>query len=69
VDANAGWSARRQLIPRLKQYDIEFVEQPLAADDIEGLRWLKQQNFGVPIFADESIKTSRDIACMPKPDA
>ena len=38
------------------------MEQPLAADDIDGLRWLKQQNFGVPIFADESIKTSRDIA-------
>ena len=64
VDANAGWTRAQaaQLIPRLKQYDIEFVEQPLAADDIDGLRWLKQQNFGVPIFADESIKTSRDIA-------
>jgi L-alanine-DL-glutamate epimerase-like enolase superfamily enzyme len=64
VDANAGWTREQaaQLIPRLKQYDIEFVEQPLAADDIEGLRWLKQQNFGVPIFADESLKTSRDIA-------
>jgi L-Ala-D/L-Glu epimerase len=64
VDANAGWTREQaaQLIPRLKQYDIEFVEQPLAADDVEGLRWLKQQHFGVPIFADESIKTSRDIA-------
>ncbi len=64
VDANAGWSREQaaHLIPRLKPYDIEFVEQPLAADDVEGLRWLKQQHFGVPIFADESIKTSRDIA-------
>lgn len=64
VDANAGWTREQaaQLIPRLKQYEIEFVEQPLAASDIDGLRWLKQQNFGVPIFADESIKTSRDIA-------
>ena len=64
VDANAGWTRAQaaQLIPRLKQYDIEFVEQPLAAEDIDGLLWLKRQNFGVPIFADESIKTSRDIA-------
>jgi len=64
VDANAGWTREQaaQLIPRLKQYAIEFVEQPLAADDVEGLRWLKRQNFGVPIFADESIKTARDIA-------
>ncbi len=64
VDANAGWTREQaaQLIPRLKQYDIEFVEQPLAAEDVEGVGWLKQQHFGVPIFADESIKTSRDIA-------
>ncbi|CAG0931479.1 muconate cycloisomerase [Thermoflexales bacterium] len=64
VDVNAGWTREQaaRLIPRLKQYDIEFIEQPLAAADIEGLRWLKEQNFGVPIFADESIKTSRDIA-------
>jgi L-alanine-DL-glutamate epimerase-like enolase superfamily enzyme len=46
VDANAGWTRERaaQLIPRLKQYEIEFVEQPLAADDTEGLRWLKRRN-------------------------
>jgi L-Ala-D/L-Glu epimerase len=64
VDANAGWTREQaaQLIPRLRQYDIELVEQPLAADDYDGLRWLKAQNFGVPIFADESIRTSRDIA-------
>ena len=39
VDANAGWTREQaaQLIPRLKQYDIEFVEQPLAADDVRRL--------------------------------
>ncbi len=60
----AGWTREQaaHLIPRLKQYDIEFVEQPLAAGDIEGLRRLKQQHCGVPVFADESLKTSRDIA-------
>lgn len=64
VDANAGWTREQatRLIPRLMKYDIEFVEQPLPAEDIAGLRWLKQQNFGVPIFADESLKTSHDIA-------
>ncbi len=66
VDANAGWTRAQaaRLIPRLMQYDIEFVEQPLPADDIEGLRWLRAQNFGVPIFADESAKTSRDVAAL-----
>jgi L-alanine-DL-glutamate epimerase-like enolase superfamily enzyme len=66
VDANSGWTREQaaRLIPRLMQYDIEFVEQPLPADDFEGLRWLHAQNFGVPIFADESAKTSHDVAAL-----
>lgn len=64
VDANAGWTREQaaRLIPRLAQYDLEFVEQPLPVGDIEGLRWLRAQKFGVPIFADEPIKTARDVA-------
>jgi L-Ala-D/L-Glu epimerase len=66
VDANAGWSREKAaaLIPRLVQYDLELVEQPLPAEDIDGLRWLTGQHFGVPIFADESVKTSRDVAAL-----
>ncbi len=64
VDANAGWTRAQAaaLIPRLAQYDLELVEQPLAVGDIEGLRWLRAQKLGVPLFADESIKTARDVA-------
>lgn len=64
ADANAGWTREQaaQLIPRLAQYDLEFIEQPLAADDVDGLRWLRAQKLGVPIFGDEGMKTSRDVA-------
>ncbi len=68
VDANAGWTREQalHLIPRLAEYNLELVEQPLAADDIEGLGWLKsrlnEQGFHLPIVADESAITSRDIA-------
>jgi L-Ala-D/L-Glu epimerase len=66
VDANAGWSREQaaDLIPRLAQYDLEFIEQPLKAGDIEGLRWLKQKLQGVPIpiFVDENVKTAKDVA-------
>jgi L-Ala-D/L-Glu epimerase len=64
VDANAGWSREQAaaLIPRLVQYDIEFVEQPLPVGDIDGLRWLRARNPGLPIFADENILTARDVA-------
>jgi L-Ala-D/L-Glu epimerase / N-acetyl-D-glutamate racemase len=64
VDANAGWSRDQAaaIIPRLVEYDIEFVEQPLAMGDIEGLRLLHDQKLGLPIFADENVKTSFDVA-------
>jgi len=64
LDANAGWSREQaaRLIPRLAQYDLEFIEQPLAVGDIEGLCWLRAQKLGVPIFADENIKTAQDVA-------
>ena len=67
VDANAGWDCEQavDLIPRLAQYELEFIEQPLATGDIEGLRWLRQrlhaQGVKVPIFVDESVKTARDV--------
>jgi L-alanine-DL-glutamate epimerase-like enolase superfamily enzyme len=64
VDANAGWTRDQAaaMIPRLAQYDLEFIEQPLPSGDIEGLRWLRRQKFGLPIFADEPVKTARDVA-------
>lgn len=64
LDANAGWTREQaaHLIPRLSQYDIEFIEQPLPVGDIEGLRWLRAQNLGAAIFADESIRSARDVA-------
>jgi L-alanine-DL-glutamate epimerase-like enolase superfamily enzyme len=68
VDANAGWTREQALylIPRLAEYDLEFVEQPLAVDDVEGFFWLKEKlralNVSTPIFADETAKTSHDVA-------
>src|ERR1044071_5489765 len=67
VDANAGWSREQalQIIPRLIDYELEFIEQPLAVDDVDGFFWLKEkllaQKAGIPIFADETAKTSHDI--------
>jgi len=63
VDANGGWTREEAaaLIPRLAAYGLELVEQPLPAGDIEGLRWLRNQSLGVPILADEPIKSARDV--------
>jgi L-alanine-DL-glutamate epimerase-like enolase superfamily enzyme len=66
VDANSGWTREQavDLIPRLAQYNLEFVEQPLPPQDIEGLRWLRQQKLGLPIFADESVRDSHEVAAL-----
>lgn len=68
VDANAGWTPQQalDLIPRLEKYDLEFIEQPLPAGDVESYRWLrsalKEKRVDVGIFADESVKTAKDVA-------
>lgn len=68
VDANAGWTPQQalDLIPRLEKYDLEFIEQPLPAGDVESYRWLrselKRKGVKLGIFADESVKTSADVA-------
>jgi len=67
ADVNAGWSRERalQIIPRLADYGLEFIEQPLAVNDVEGFFWLKEklraQKVSVPIFADETARTSHDV--------
>jgi L-alanine-DL-glutamate epimerase-like enolase superfamily enzyme len=68
ADANAGWTREQALdmIPRLAEYGLEFFEQPLAIEDVDGYSWLKEklkaQRVKTPIFADESAKTSQDVA-------
>ena len=68
ADANAGWSRARalEIIPRLADYGLELIEQPLAVDDVEGYFWLTEklraQKVNIPIFADETAKTSHDVA-------
>ncbi|NWG35820.1 MAG: dipeptide epimerase [Chloroflexi bacterium] len=67
VDANAGWSREQalQIIPRLVDYDLELIEQPLAVEDVEGYFWLKERlralRVNVPIFADETAKNAHDV--------
>jgi L-alanine-DL-glutamate epimerase-like enolase superfamily enzyme len=62
VDANAGWTRERAhaMLPVLKEFGIEFVEQPLAPDDIEGLAELRRREV-LPVVVDESCIVARDI--------
>ena len=62
ADANCAWTEEQALylIPALAEMGFEWVEQPLAEEDLEGLRRVHQAS-PLPIFADEPVRTSRDI--------
>ena len=62
VDANAAWELEeaRQKICWLAEEGVELVEQPLPADDLEGLKQLAGSS-PLPIIADESARTSKDV--------
>ena len=65
VDANAGWGVEEALqkIPRLAELGVEFVEQPLARDNWEGMKVLYRES-ALPLIADESCVREEDVvAC------
>ena len=60
LDANGAWSRReaRSRLLRLEPYGVEYVEQPLPPDDLEGLGLLREESgTGVRVAADESAST------------
>ncbi|MEO6528838.1 MAG: dipeptide epimerase [Gemmatimonadaceae bacterium] len=65
VDANAAWTPKHALrmIPRLQELGVEFVEQPLAPQDVEGLRFVRERS-SLPIIADESCLVAADIPAL-----
>ncbi|NID08886.1 dipeptide epimerase [Fibrivirga algicola] len=63
VDANCGWTADQTLAyaPTLIDLGVEFIEQPLPADDWAGMARLRADS-PLPIMADESCITEADVA-------
>ncbi len=63
LDANQGWKPKEavMLLRKMedKGYNIELVEQPVAANDLEGLKYVTQ-NVNTPILADESVFSPSD---------
>lgn len=58
LDANQGWTAKESvsLLHALEKQDIiaQFIEQPVHAKDIVGLKYIKER-VQTPVLADESI--------------
>ncbi|MBU3181260.1 dipeptide epimerase [Clostridium psychrophilum] len=63
LDANQGWKPKEAVLTLRKiedaGLDIEFVEQPVEAHDIEGLKFVTD-NISIPVMADESVFSPMD---------
>jgi L-alanine-DL-glutamate epimerase-like enolase superfamily enzyme len=62
IDANAAWTKEAALekISAFAALNVEYVEQPLAKDDWEGMRWLYERS-PLPLIADESCVFESDV--------
>ena len=65
VDANAAWTPKHavEMIALLRDLGVEYVEQPVSPDDIEG-QWYVHERAGLPVIADESCINSADVAVL-----
>jgi L-alanine-DL-glutamate epimerase-like enolase superfamily enzyme len=68
VDVNQGWKSCEvalEMILRLQELGVAFVEQPLPKHLHDDMEWLKQKS-PLPLFADESAQTPADVAMIRK---
>ena len=63
IEANQGWEPKQavRLLNQMQEkgLDIEFVEQPVKAHDIDGLKYVTERSY-VPVLADESVFSPED---------
>ncbi len=63
VDANGAWTVEETIrnARELKQLGVQFIEQPMAADQWEGMQRVCEQA-ELPLIADESCIVESDVA-------
>tara|TARA_R110002074_G_scaffold257269_1_gene429702 strand:- start:11106 stop:12116 length:1011 start_codon:yes stop_codon:yes gene_type:complete len=62
IDANCAWTAQETIFnaPLLKELGVEFLEQPLKADDWSGMEEVMHHSV-LPVMADESCILESDV--------
>lgn len=70
LDVNGAWDLATALdrLEAIARFDIEFVEQPLPAHDVDDLAELRRR-VRVPIAADEAAASVRDVRALLAADA
>jgi L-alanine-DL-glutamate epimerase-like enolase superfamily enzyme len=66
VDGNEGWTLEtlRELMPALIELDVEYVEQPFPADDVESFRALRELTARLPVIVDEGCRDLASVAAI-----
>jgi L-alanine-DL-glutamate epimerase-like enolase superfamily enzyme len=61
IDANQGWTKQQavEVLKKIAKFDIQFVEQPVSAEDLKGLISLRK-NSPIPVMVDESVHSPED---------
>ncbi len=65
VDANTAWQPEQAvgLVPELQRLGVVLIEQPFPAHRLDQLAWLQERS-SLPIVADESAVTIRDLEAL-----
>ncbi len=66
IDANEGWTTREIALERIRwlaEMGVEFVEQPMPADQLDDIAWLSERS-PLPLIADESVVIPEDIPAL-----
>jgi len=70
IDANQGWDVPTAIaaLRAIREFDIEFCEQPVPHWDLEGLKRVRNEA-GVPVVADEAVFDHHDALKVMRADA
>ena len=67
IDANQAWNAKQavRILNAMQEQglQIELVEQPVPAHDLEGMKYVTERSY-VPVLADESLYSPADAATI-----
>lgn len=61
IDANQGWTVSQAIrtLKAMAGLDVQLVEQPVAAEDVEGLARVRARS-PIPVMADEAVHSPAD---------
>jgi len=71
MDPNTAWSVSDtvQVIRALQDHRLDYLEQPVARRDLNGMRMIRLQANGVPIMADEACGSVEDAHAIIEAEA